>query len=57
MIRLAAQPAEEGTSEQANIKPVGLCPTVFARDWDAGWMDDVCFNAACTPVSVKLVAA
>ena len=41
MIRFAAQPAEKGALEQLGIQAIRLCSAVLARNWDAGWMDDV----------------
>ena len=46
VVRLAAQPAEEGALEQLGVEPVGLGPAVLAGDRDAGGVDDVRLDAA-----------
>ena len=45
VVRLAAQPTQKGTLEQLGVEPVRLGPPVFARDGDAGWMNDIGLNA------------
>ena len=46
VVRLAAQPAQEGALEQLGVEPVGLGPPVLARDGDARRVDDVGLDAA-----------
>ena len=46
VVRLAAQPAQEGALEQLGVEPVGLGPPVLARDRDARRVDDVGLDAA-----------
>jgi hypothetical protein len=40
----ATQPAEERSLEQLGVEPVGLRPSMLARDRDAGRVDDVGFG-------------
>src|SRR4051812_49891593 len=42
---LTAQPTQKGTFEQRGVEPVRFGPPVFARDGDAGWMNDISLNA------------
>src|SRR5215212_6276272 len=43
---LTTQPAEKRALEQRGVEPVSLGTPVFARDGDAGWMNDIGLNAA-----------
>src|SRR5215208_2769718 len=42
---LAALPAQEGPLQQRGIQPICFSPPVLARDGDAGWVDDMGFDA------------
>src|SRR3954470_15430062 len=42
---LAAEPAQEGPLQQRGIQPICFSPPVLARDSDAGWVDDMSFDA------------
>ena len=46
VITLAAQPAEKGAFQQLDIEPIGLRPTMLARDRHARSMDDMSLDAA-----------
>jgi hypothetical protein len=45
VVRLAAQPAEKRALQQLGVEPVRFGPPVFARDGDAGGMNDIGLNA------------
>jgi hypothetical protein len=47
MIRLTAEPTDEGALEKRSVEPIRLRPPVLARHGDARRMDDVGFEAAC----------
>jgi hypothetical protein len=45
VVRLAAEPAEEGALEQLGVEPVRLGPPVLTRDRDARRVDRVGLDA------------
>ena len=47
VLRLTAQPAEEGTLEQLGIEAIRLGPPMLTRDRDARWVDHVGFDLMC----------
>jgi hypothetical protein len=46
MAPLAAKPAQKGALEQFAVEPIGLCPSVLARDRNAGRMDHLRLDVA-----------
>jgi hypothetical protein len=46
MVRLTAQPADEGALQELGVEPVRLRPSMLARDSDARCMDDMGLNVA-----------
>jgi hypothetical protein len=47
MLRLTAQPANEGALQKFGVEPICLRPSVLARYGDACRMDDMGFDIAC----------
>ena len=58
MAPFAAQPSQEHPHQHGSIEPIGLGPSVLARDRDAAGMDDMSLNSVpgeppCQPETVS----